>query len=64
MKTEHFHTNDVYALGTPQVVLDWTQANTSHAQLDMSPLSSAKINNSEQLHNKLGETQLAQLSYK
>ena len=62
MKTEYFHTNDVYScIG---YATSGAQLDTSPAQLDTSPLSSATINNSEQLHNELGETQLTQLSYR
>ena len=53
--TEYFHTNDVYLC---------TGYATSGAWLDTSLLSSATINSSEQLHNKLGETQFIQLSYR
>ena len=37
---------------------------TSHAQLDTNPHGSATDNNSEQLHNELGEIQVTQVSYK
>ena len=39
------------------------QLDTSPAQTGTSPLGSATINNSEQVHNESGETQLTQLSY-
>ena len=54
MKTEYFHTNDVYSCirhATSDAQLD-----ASNVWLDTSLLGSATNNNTEQLHNESGET--------
>ena len=60
MKTEYFHTNNVYSCIGYATSGAWLD--TSHVRLDTSPLGSATINNSEQSHNEPGEIQLALLS--
>ncbi len=62
MKTEYFHTNDIYSC--TGYAKNGVQLDTSPAWLDTSPLGPATINSFEQLHNELGEKQLTWLSYK
>ena len=61
VKREYLHTNDVYSC--KKYATSGAQLDTIPARLDTSPLSSATVNNSEQLQNESGETQLTQLSY-